>query len=122
MDTESLDDLPSLTEAIRRFSDERDWGQFHTPRNLLLALVGEVGELAEQFQWRTDEEVEALLADAGRRTAVEEELADILYYLLRIADIANIDLSDALVEKLKVNAKKYPADKVRGSATKYTDF
>ncbi|XP_078284312.1 glutamyl-tRNA(Gln) amidotransferase subunit B, mitochondrial [Rhinoraja longicauda] len=118
---------PELTmERIRQmqaqFTDERDWDQFHQPRNLLLALVGEVGELAELFQWRG--EVMEGLPDwtDTERTAVAHELSDVLLYLVELSDKCGIDLSRAILEKLQLNRSKYPAERVRGSAKKYTQY
>lgn len=111
-------DTDAVTAQLRAFADERDWARFHTPRNLVLALVGEVGELAEVVQWRTDAEIEALLADAVQRRALEDELADVVNYALRLADVAGIDLDAAVQAKIAANARRYPADEVRGSAAK----
>jgi dCTP diphosphatase len=117
----SSGDLADLTDAIRRFCDERDWEQFHTPRNLLLALVGEVGELAELFQWLDGEQSAQIMHEAvGRR--VQDELADVFYYVLRLADVLKVNLGEALIQKLEVNTQKYPVEKARGSAAKYTEL
>jgi NTP pyrophosphatase (non-canonical NTP hydrolase) len=110
--------LDGLTAELRRFADERDWGQFHTPKNLVMALVGEVGELVEHFQWLTPEESLEVTADPIRGAGVAEELADILIYLVRMADVLGVDLLDAAWAKLEANAQRYPADRVRGSADK----
>jgi NTP pyrophosphatase (non-canonical NTP hydrolase) len=110
--------LDGLTAELRRFADQRDWGQFHTPKNLVMALVGEVGELVEHFQWLTPEESLEVTADPVRRAGVAEELADILIYLVRVADVLGVDLLDAAWAKLEANAQRYPADRVRGSADK----
>ncbi len=117
----SSGDLADLTDAIKRFCDERDWVQFHTPRNLILALVGEVGELAELFQWLDGEQSARIMNEAVGRQ-VQDELADVFYYVLRLADVLKVDLGDALTRKLEVNAQKYPVDKARGSAAKYTEL
>lgn len=114
-------ELSDLTDSIRQFSRERDWEKFHLPRNLVLALVGEVGELAELFQWRTDEQ-SAHIMDQAEGRPVREELADVFYYLLRLADVLGVDLGEALAAKLKINAEKYPVEKARGSAAKYTEL
>ena len=114
-------------EALRReqaaFVEERDWAQFHTPRSLALALVGEVGEVCELLQWRSDESPPGLPDwTPAERTALADELADVLSYVIRLADVTNIDLADAFVAKLAKNRAKYPADAVRGSAAKYTEY
>ncbi len=113
-------DTRAVQRQLRRFTDERDWEQFHTPRNLMLALVGEVGELAEVMQWRTDEELRALAGDA--RVAVEDEIADVMTYLLQLAQALGVDLDAAVAAKLQKNARKYPAELARGSNAKYTEL
>jgi dCTP diphosphatase len=114
-------DLRALEEEVRRFAGERDWDQFHSVRNLLLALVGEVGELSELLQWVSDAEVSTWL-EAGGRERFAEELADVLLYLVRLADKTDVDLSDAAVRKLKVNGEKYPVELSRGSSQKYDEL
>lgn len=112
------DRLEGLTAVLRQFADERDWAQFHTPKNLVMALVGEVGELIEHFQWLTPEEsAEVMNSDTSARR-IADELADVLIYLVRLADVLGVDLLDAARSKLASNAKRYPADQVRGSADK----
>lgn len=111
-------DTDAVTQQLRAFADERDWARFHTPRNLVLALVGEVGELAEVVQWRTDAEIQEMLTDAIQRRALEEELADVVTYALRLADVTGMDLDAAVQTKIAQNARRYPADEVRGSAAK----
>lgn len=112
------DRLEGLTAALRQFADERDWAQFHTPKNLVMALVGEVGELVEPFQWLTPEESAAVMNDDTRARRIADELADVLIYLVRLADVLGVDLLDAARTKLDANARRYPADRVRGSADK----
>ena len=109
-----------LQARIRRFADERDWDQFHTPKNLAMALIVEAAELVEHFQWLTSEESQSLPAD--KKAEVEAELADILIYLVRIADKLDMDLYRAALEKLQQNAEKYPAEKVRGKSRKYNEY
>lgn len=121
-ESHSPDSLTSLTEKIRQFAAEREWEKFHTPRNLLLALVGEVGELAELFQWVHDGDVGAMMAQEGTTRAVRDELADVATYCLRLADVLGIDLAAAIRDKMAKNAAKYPVDKAKGNARKYTDF
>ncbi|WP_018936256.1 nucleotide pyrophosphohydrolase [Thioalkalivibrio sp. ALJ24] len=112
-----LDDLAGRLEAFVR---ERDWEQFHSPKNLSMALAGEVGELIEHFQWLTEERSREL-SDAERE-AVQAEIADVQIYLLLLARGLGIDVVQAANEKLNVNEQKYPVDKARGSARKYTDL
>lgn len=111
-------DLEKATEFLRHFAAERDWDQFHTPKNLAMALVGEAGELVEIFQWLTPEESVAIGSDAARRRAVEDELADVLQYVVRMADVLGIDLAEAVWRKLRENTERYPAGEVKGSADK----
>ena len=110
--------LDGLTGELRRFADERDWDQFHTPKNLVMALVGEVGELIEHFQWLTPEESREVTADTAGAARVAEELADVFIYLVRLSDVLGVDLLDAARAKLQANARRYPAEQVRGSADK----
>jgi NTP pyrophosphatase (non-canonical NTP hydrolase) len=113
-------DLHDLREALRRFSAERDWDQFHTPKNLAMALSVEVSELLEHFQWLTAEQSVSL--DTDTRQQVREELADVLLYLVRLADRLDVDLLVAAKEKMVRNAEKYPVEKARGSSRKYTEL
>ncbi|HXG97427.1 MAG TPA: nucleotide pyrophosphohydrolase [Gemmatimonadales bacterium] len=112
--------LEDLRLALRRFAADRDWDQFHSPKNLAMALSVEAAELLEHFQWLTDAESSALTAEMHAK--VSEELADVLLYLVRLADKLDVDLALAASEKLKVNAAKYPADKARGSSKKYSEL
>ena len=109
-----------LTERLAQFAKERDWGQFHSPKNLAMALIVEAGELVEPLQWLSEDESYTL--SEAQRQAVSEEAADVLLYLLRLCDRLGIDLEQAAWAKIAKNAVKYPADKVRGSARKYTDY
>lgn len=115
-----MDTLQDLRTRLREFARERDWEQFHSPKNLAAALIVEAGELLEHFQWLTESQSEQLPPET--RAKVAEELADVLLYLVRLADRVDIDLAEAALHKLKRNAEKYPADKVRASAKKYTDY
>jgi len=112
--------LDALRERIRAFAAERDWDRFHSPKNLSMALAAEAGELLEHFQWLTEEQSEAL--DAAKLAAVRHELADVFIYLVRLADRIGVDLLDAAAEKIEINAGKYPAERVRGDARKYTEY
>ena len=111
-----------LTALVRSFADSRDWQQFHTARNLVLALVGETGELAAEFQWISDDDIVNALQDAEKREAVGSELADVFIYLLRLADVTGINLAEELRKKIAINEKRYPVDKAKGSAAKYTAY
>ena len=107
-----------LVEALRTFAEERDWGQFHTPKNLVMALTGEAGELAEIFQWLTPEESAAVMRDGPTAERVRDELADVYGYLLRLADVIGVSLDDALTHKMEKNAARYTVDAARGNARK----
>ena len=112
--------IESLTAQLRDFARDRDWEQFHTPKNLTMALSGEAGELLSLFQWLQDAQVGEWLDDPANRTAVEHEMADVFGYLLRLADVLDVDLETSLRAKIDVNAKKYPVELARGNALKYT--
>lgn len=111
------DPLRELREALRAFAAERDWDQFHSPRNLATALAVEAAELLEPFQWLTEEQGRDPPSEA--RAAVEEEMADVLLYLVRLADKLDVDLVAAARAKIAKNAQKYPVEKARGSSRKY---
>ena len=112
--------LAQLRDALRQFAAERDWDQFHSPKNLASALAVEAAELLERFQWLTEDQSRNLPpADLAK---VREEMADVLNYLVRLADKLDVDLLEAAREKMLLNAQKYPVDKARGSARKYSEL
>ena len=113
-------DLENLRDELRAFARERDWEQFHSPKNLAMALAVESAELLEHFQWLTEAESSALAPE--RQEAVAAELCDVLFYLVRLADRLDVDLAAASAAKLAANADKYPVDRVRGSARKYDEY
>lgn len=113
-------DLLMLREKLRAFAQARDWDQFHSPKNLSMALMVEAAELMEHFQWLSEAQSGSLAPEV--KAAVAEELADILLYLVRLADKLDVDLLEAALQKLEKNAAKYPAEKVRGSAKKYSEY
>jgi NTP pyrophosphatase (non-canonical NTP hydrolase) len=113
-------ELARLRDEIRRFVDERDWDQFHTPKNLSMALSVEAAELLEHFQWLKSGNGDEL--NAEKLTQIRHEMADVLTYLIRLADKLDVDLEQAVCEKMKLNRTKYPADKVRGDARKYSEY
>lgn len=115
-----MTELEELREQLRQFARDRDWEQFHSPKNLAMALAGEAGELLEIFQWLTEEQSHALEPKA--HAAANEEIADVLLYLIRLADQLGIDPVAAARAKLVENAQKYPAHKARGSSKKYTEL
>jgi NTP pyrophosphatase (non-canonical NTP hydrolase) len=114
--------ITSLQRDLRDFAAERDWEQFHSPKNLVMALAGEVGELTEIFQWLTPDESADVMVQTASAARVREEMADVLAYLLRLADVLGIDLEAALADKIVKNAAKYPVEAARSSAAKYTDL
>lgn len=120
MPRHDIDDLDTLRLRIREFAQERAWDRYHTPKNLAMALSVEASELLEPFQWLTAQQSEALSAE--QHEAVRQEIADVLIYLTRLADVLGIDLLEAAADKLALNARKYPVEKAYGNALKYSDF
>lgn len=114
--------IKSLQQELADFAAARDWNQFHDPKSLVLALVSEVGELAELFQWLSPEQASDIMASSRKADRVGEEMADVFGYLLRLADVLDIDLEQAMSTKIAINERKYPVEKARGHATKYTDL
>ena len=117
METETT--LSDLTKRIRAFAQARDWGQFHAPKNLAMALASEVGELMEHFLWVDTGESLALCENPDKQALVAEELADVLIYALRFADVAGLDPAAVVLDKLAINEEKYPVEKAKGSSAKY---
>ena len=113
-------EIEFLIQRIRQFARDRDWEQFHSPKNLAMGVSVEAAELLEIFQWLTEEESKNL--DSTQHGRVEEEIADVAVYLLKLADSLGIDLLDAIDRKLTKNEIKYPAELVRGSAKKYSEY
>lgn len=101
--------IKALQDQLADFADRRDWGPFHTPRNLVLALTGEVGELAAEYQWLTEEEAAKAMHDPEKARAIRLEMADVLIYLLRLATVADVDLDAAVREKMAINENRFPA-------------
>lgn len=117
---ESFQEIRDLQMRLREFAQKRDWEQFHSPKNLAMALIVEAGELVEHFQWLT--ELQSADLPAEKLQQVAYELADIFIYTLRLADRLHVDLPSTVMSKIALNEKKYPADQVRGSAKKYTEY
>jgi dCTP diphosphatase len=115
-----MSDLNQIRRRIRKFRDERDWMQFHDPKNLACSISIEANELLEHFQWSSSRQ--SLAVARKNKTEIAQEIADVAIYLIELADNLGIDLTKAVFEKLKHNAEKYPADKVRGSSKKYTEY
>lgn len=120
MNATRIDSLDALRMRIRAFAEARAWTTFHTPKNLAMALTVEAAELQEPFQWLTAEQSQNLSAE--QHEAVRQEIADVLIYLTRLADVLDIDLLDAAAAKLEINARKYPIEQAQGNALKYTSL
>ena len=116
----SDDALIELRDALRAFTREREWDRYHTPKNLAMALIVEAAELAEHFQWLTAEESQS--PQDGKREKIRDELADVLIYLVELADTLDVDLVAAARDKIGKNALKYPVEKARGNAKKYDEL
>jgi NTP pyrophosphatase (non-canonical NTP hydrolase) len=114
--------LAEIVAAVGRFRDDRDWAQFHKPKDLAAAIAIEAGELQERFLWKTDAEVDRDLAGAAKKAGVAEEIADVVMFAMLLSDRLGIDLADAIAAKLAANAKKYPVKLARGTARKYTEL
>jgi len=115
-----MDKLEQIKAQLQKFADDRDWDQFHSPKNLSMALSVEASELVECFQWLTEEQSQNLSPE--QLSAVKDEMADVQIYLLRLATKLNVNMVEAVNQKIKKNALKYPIDKVKGSAKKYTEY
>ena len=120
MSSPRFESIEQLRDALRNFSAERDWDQFHSPKNLSMALSVETGELLEHFQWISESESRAL--PEQKLAAVGAEMADVFIYLVRLADKLGIDLLGAAAAKIELNAQRYPADEFRGSSRKYSEL
>ena len=112
-------DLGALQQRLAEFAAQRDWQQFHTPKNLAMAMAGEAGEVLELFQWLTEEQSVTIMTDPERAQRVRDELADVFSYLLRLADVLDVDLVAALQAKIGTNERRYPVHLARGRADKY---
>lgn len=112
-----MSDIAQITEKIKKFRDERDWMQFHDPKNMAVSIILEASELLEHFQWKTTEEVEQYARK--NQAEIKDEIADIALYLFELADNLGINLIDAMDQKLKKNEMKYPVEKAKGKHTKY---
>ena len=114
--------IAGLADALREFTSRRDWDQFHSPKNLAIALSVESTELLEPFQWLTTEQSSAEELGFQQVARIAEEPADVLIYLVRLADVLGVDLDQAVARKLATNAEKYPVDRIRGSSAKYSEY
>ena len=114
--------IQELKDRAKKFCDERDWEQFHNAKDLAIGIVTEAAELLDHFRFKSKEETEAIMKDAEKNTKIAEELADTLYFVLRISQKYGIDLSEAFNKKMLKNEEKYPVEKAKGSNKKYTEF
>jgi dCTP diphosphatase len=112
-------DTTRLAEELEQFAEARNWAQFHSPKNLAMALAGEVGELTEIFQWMTEDASKVAASNPHTSQAVKDELADVLMYVVRLASVLGVDLNAAAQQKLKLNAEKYPVAKAWNTSKKY---
>lgn len=112
----------SCMELVKNFCDDRDWAQFHNPKDLAIGISTEAGELLEHFRFKSEAECQDLMSDLKRREEIEEELADVFYFVLRFAQRNDIDLGAALANKVALDGKKYPVEKAKGQNKKYSEF
>src|SRR5471030_2303167 len=120
--TDSVTTLADLKSRVLAFVRVRDWEQFHSPKNLSMALAAEAGELMEHFLWATPEQSQAVVADAAKCGKIADELADVVIYALEFANATGLDVAAAIAAKMAANAKKYPVEKSRGRSDKYTEL
>jgi dCTP diphosphatase len=120
--TDSATTVAELKNRVLAFARERDWEQFHAPKNLSMALAAEAGELMEHFLWATPEESRAVAVDPARKAKIAEELADVVIYALEFANATGLDVAASIEAKMAANAAKYPVDKARGRSVKYTEL
>ena len=111
-----------LEQRIKKFCEERDWNQFHNPKDLAIGISTEANELLDIFRFKTSEQIAAMFQDSVRKVHIEEEIADVLFFILRFAQMNHLDLEQCLNDKLIKNAKKYPVDKIKGKNLKYTEI
>lgn len=121
MNTNNVD-IKDLEKQIKEFCEARDWDQFHNPKDLAIGMSTEANELLDIFRFKNDDDMKKILSDPEKKNKVEQELADILFFVLRFAQMNEIDLNQALEEKMQLNAIKYPVEKVKGSNKKYTEY
>lgn len=116
------DVLKSMSEAVKSFCEERDWDRYHNPKDLAIGISTEANELLDLFRFKGEADIAQMMKNPAKRRAISEELADVLFFLLRFAERNGFDLESALQDKLQLNAEKYPADKVRGKNLKYDEY
>ena len=114
--------LQQLKEIVKQFCEARDWDRYHNPKDLAICIITEASELLEQFRFKSEEEMHAMFKDTKKRQAISEEVADIFYFLLRLAQKYDLDLATVLQKKMEQNNAKYPVEKARGSNKKYNEL
>ena len=114
--------IKQLKELVKEFCEERDWDQYHNAKDLAIGIITESSELLEHFRFKSEEEVNGLFKNKIKKDEISEELADVLFFILRLAEKYHIDLSDELKKKLEKNIQKYPIEKAKGSNKKYTEY
>ena len=114
--------MKEIIEKVKRFRDRRDWEQFHNPKDLAISISIECGELLEHFQWKNNEKVKEYIRDIKKKEKIGKEIADIFIYLLLLSDSLDLDLYNLALKKITENEKKYPVEKAKGTAKKYTDL
>lgn len=119
---DSITTISGLKDIVKRFCEERDWDQFHSPKELAIGLSTEANELLQLFRFKTEEQMKKQIACNESREKITQELADVFFFVLRFAQMNNIDLSDTLKRKMELNAEKYPVEKVRGRNEKYNEY
>ena len=120
--SDSSTTVSELKARVLAFVREREWEQFHTPKNLSMALAAETGELMEHFLWATPEQSRSIVNEANKRAKIADELADVVIYAIEFANITGLDISSAIEAKMAANAKKYPVEKAKGRSDKYTEL
>lgn len=114
--------IHELKEKVKKFCEDRDWDQYHSAKELAIGVITEASELLDHFRFKSEKEVEELFSDPKKRQDISEEIADVLYFLVRLAQKYNIDLTTELNKKMEKNEKKYPIEKAKGSNKKYTEY
>jgi NTP pyrophosphatase (non-canonical NTP hydrolase) len=113
--------IQQLKDKVQLFCEQRDWDQFHNPKDLAIGIITEASELLEHFRFKSEEEMKAMFEKKNKKQAIEEEVADIFFFLLRFAQMNNINIAEQLERKIELNDKKYPVEKFRGSNKKYSE-
>jgi NTP pyrophosphatase (non-canonical NTP hydrolase) len=115
-------DIEKLMNMVKKFCEDRDWDQFHNPKDLAIGLSTESNELLDLFRFKTEQQMQEMMNDKNKREHISEELSDILFFLLRFSQLYEFDMENGLIDKIKKNETKYPLDKVKGKNQKYTEY